>query len=122
MEATVRFAEIIINTGKLFAESDGFFDEREKVFIDKFVKTLKNESIIDSKTSDELSLNVMTPNSFESLINDTKLFLSEFNDFEKNKITDIIHSFIIELISVDGVVSEHEKTLLVKWEHEIGIK
>lgn len=122
MEATVRFAEIIIKTGKLFAESDGFFDEREKVFIDKFVKTLKNESIIDSKTSDELSFNVMTPNSFESLINDTKLFLSEFNDFEKNKITDIIHSFIIELISVDGVVSEHEKTLLVKWEHEIGIK
>lgn len=120
MDSTVRFALIIIKTGKLFAECDGYVDSREQEFIDRFVASLRENAIIDEQISKILREDMTEDHSLQTVVTETKAYLSQFNDTDKKNLASQLDTFVNELISADGIVADSEVRLYKEWSEAIN--
>lgn len=119
MKEKTQYAALILKIGALFAQCDGFVDEREKQFTKQFISDLTEERMIDETDCAKLNEAILTPVTFDSVTKEMGLFLSQFNDEERKKIIEVTSEFINKLIIVDEVISEEESSLLKRWNEAI---
>jgi hypothetical protein len=115
MDSAIVLAELIVKIGLLFAKCDGVFDSKEDLFIDSFSKKLVEGQITNKDIEMHFQEIKKKDYSFEEIIEETKSFLSIFNDVEKKKVIDAITGFIKELIAADSVYAPEEIDLYNQW-------
>ena len=112
--SVMKFAELCIKTGSVFASADGNIDTRERLFVSNFIEALTKESIIE--ISDKEKLLTWQPDlDFAKLIAETNEFLSQYDKKEKETATTMLNVFIEELISSDGIIHENEEKMYNQW-------
>ena len=115
--SVMKFAELFIKTGSVFANADGNIDARERLFVANFVEALTRESVIDISNKEQL-LTLRPDLDFEALVTETNDFLSQCDETEKETAISLLNVFIEELISSDGVIQEDEKKMYNQWKEE----
>ncbi len=115
--SVLKFAELFIKTGSVFANADGNIDARERLFVANFVEALTKESVIDISNKEQL-LTLHPDLDFKELVTETNDFLSHCDKEEKETAISLLNVFIEELISTDGVIHENEKKMYCQWKNE----
>jgi tellurite resistance protein len=115
--SVLKFAELFIKTGSVFASADGSIDARERLFVSNFVEALTKESVIDISNKEQL-LTLHPDLDFKELVTETNDFLSHCDKEEKETATTMLNVFIEELISSDGIIHENEEKMYNKWKEE----
>ena len=115
--SVLKFAELFIKTGSVFASADGSIDARERLFVSNFIEALTKESIIEISDK-EILLTLQPDLDFAKLIAETNEFLSKCDNKEKETATTMLNVFIEELISSDGIIHENEEKMYNQWKKE----
>lgn len=120
MEENVKYAEILIKVGSLFAQCDGEVSQKETQFVKEFLIVLTRNKIIDTTLESALKSVTNEPISFDSVVQEMKNFLNKFTSVERVLIIETTKSFIQQLISSDGEIVPSEQELFDRWNDNIA--
>lgn len=119
MKENIKYAEILIKIGSLFAQCDGEVSEKETQFVKEFLIVLSTNKVIDITLENALRSVTAEPVSFDSVVQEMKNFLNKFTTVERVLIIETTKSFIQQLISSDGKIVPEEQSLFDRWNETI---
>lgn len=116
MDIKSKMAILIARTGVFFANCDGDYDERERMFIKNFVAELKkSESDVTDDALATVAESLDCVYTLSEIIAETKSYLTAFNPNEKKALLDVLSDFISKVINADSVLSDKETENFAQW-------
>lgn len=116
MDIKSKMAILIARTGVFFANCDGDYDERERMFIKNFVAELKkSESDVTDDALATVAESLDRVYTLSEIIAETKSYLTAFNPNEKKALLDVLSDFISKVINADSVLSDKETENFAQW-------
>lgn len=116
MDIKSKMAILIARTGVFFANCDGNYDERERMFIKNFVAELKkSESDVTDDALATVTESLDSVYTLSEIIAETKSYLTAFNPNEKKALLDVLSDFISKVINADSVLSDKETENFAQW-------
>ncbi len=116
MDIKSKMAILIARTGVFFANCDGNYDERERMFIKNFVAELKkSESDVTDDALATVAESLDSVYTLSEIIAETKSYLTAFNPNEKKALLDVLSDFISKVINADSVLSDKETENFAQW-------
>ncbi len=114
-----KLSVLLAETVLFFANCDGEYDDKERIFINNFINSLILQKYIIPETK-ELIENIK-PNelSIEKITEKTESLILELPTEEKQPFIEAMHGFIKNLIKADGKVVLEEKKYLEIWENKV---
>ncbi len=122
MEKIFDVIKLTAKTGLMFANCDGVYSDREKVFIEGFIAGIEQFGDVDEQLKADVRDTLNHQYELYPVIAETKAFLDGFNVLEKALILRAINDFAKKVIIADGETREAEKNNYDIWARELGIK
>jgi len=111
----IKFAELVAKTGIHFGGADGFYDDKEKAFVNLFIGFLKVNANVDADTQEIIRKASGQRCSVTELVNETRAIMADLPEEERKKTLESFANFIDTVVSVDGQKSTEEVRDFAIW-------
>lgn len=111
---------LLIRTGLFFANCDGNYCEKEKMFVENFLKSLELNKILDKGSSEKyITDNIGSKFNIDSIIADTNHFVNRLEDDERKPFIEMMDEYIQGIIKADNVIDPNEARYYNTWKETI---
>lgn len=110
---------LIVRTILFFSKCDNDYDDREKLFVERYIKSLERNNCLEQSTKQLLANADNEQFTIQEIVAQTKDFLSKIDPKEVPSAIEELEKFIDLIINADGVLAKEEVENFNIWKSEI---